>query len=68
MSDAGKTLATPQNLVYLYRRTASRRYLTLVAWREEEISGVLTGSFDSDFTGDSAFDASEIRRPPHASL
>lgn len=57
----------PQNLVYRYRRTASR-YLTFVAWREGEISGVLTGSFDSDFTGKSAFDAFELPRPPHAFL
>ncbi|WP_217134144.1 GNAT family N-acetyltransferase [Leucobacter chinensis] len=57
----------PQNLVYLYRRTASR-YVTLVAWCEGEISGVLTGSFDSDFTGNSAFEAFELPRPPHAFL
>lgn len=57
----------PQNLVYLYRRTASR-YVTLVAWREGEISGVLTGSFDSDFTSNSAFDAFELPRRPHAFL
>jgi GNAT superfamily N-acetyltransferase len=57
----------PQQLLHLYRRGRSR-YVTFVASCGNEIEGVLTGSFDSDFGEGSAFHSFELPPAPHAFL
>lgn len=56
----------PRDLVRLYRRAGS--YATFVAWRGCEIVGMLSGSLDSDFAGNPAFDSFELPAAPHAFL
>lgn len=57
----------PKQLLTYYRPGRSR-YTTFVASREDEIDGVLTGSFDSDFREGGAFSAFELPPAPHAYL
>lgn len=57
----------PQNLLYLYRRRQSP-YTIFIASRGDGIEGVLTGSFDSDFSSGNSFDSFELPPAPHAFL
>lgn len=58
----------PQQLLHLYRRNRSTPYWTFIAWRGGKVDGVLTGSFDSDFTEGGNFDSFELPPAPHAFL
>lgn len=59
----------PQNLLYLHRRPGGHgSYETFAAWRANEIVGMLSGSFDSDFTGGEAFASFALPSAPHAFL
>lgn len=56
----------PQGLLRQYRRPG--HCATLVAWRGGEIAGLLSGSFDSNFAGNWAFESFELPPAPHAFL
>jgi GNAT superfamily N-acetyltransferase len=57
----------PQSLLYLYQRRSGPDE-NLVAWRGDDIDGVLTGSFGTDLAASGAFDSFELPPRPHAFL
>jgi GNAT superfamily N-acetyltransferase len=57
----------PQNLLVHYG-TGRSRYRAIGAWMADEIVGVLTGSFDSNFFESGAFDSFDLPTAPHAFL
>jgi GNAT superfamily N-acetyltransferase len=56
----------PQHLLYLYQRPSSPDE-NLLAWRDERIDGMLTGTFRHDFSN-REFGDFELPRSPHALL
>jgi GNAT superfamily N-acetyltransferase len=57
----------PQNLLVYYGPRRSRNRV-IGAWAADEIIGVLTGSFDSNFFESGAFDSFDLPPAPHAFL
>lgn len=57
----------PQQLAYLYRRTGGRDHC-FMAWHDDQVVGMLSGSFTSAFTGNRAFESFTLPPSPHAFL
>ena len=57
----------PRNLLYLYHRPSGPDE-NLVAWDDERIEGLLTGTFRHDFSDNRDFSEFELPRSPHALL
>lgn len=57
----------PQHLLYLYHRPSGPDE-NLIAWREDRIDGLLTGTFRHDFSDNRDFGGLDLPQSPHALL
>jgi len=57
----------PRESLQTYRLPRSRHLVVFLAWRGDEVDGMLTGSFDSAFES-GAFDSFDLPPGPHAFL